>query len=152
MVSPLLAEAVTLANIEIIERSPTVEEHKTLWEAVGWGSIDTEMSEQSLTRSVYAVVAVSEGEVIGMGRIVGDGVMYFYIQDVAVLPEHQKKGIGAMMMERLLAYIQKCRSVNGIAFVGLFASQGNDKFYERFGFNNYAPEMTGMFRVIEGQR
>lgn len=151
MASPLLAEAVILANIEIIERSPTVEEHKTIWEAVGWGSIDTEMSEQSLARSVYAVVAVSEGEVIGMGRIVGDGVMYFYIQDVAVLPEHQKKGIGAMMMERLLAYIQKCRIANGIAFVGLFASQGNDKFYEQFGFKNYAPGMTGMFTVIEGQ-
>ncbi|OXM16223.1 GNAT family N-acetyltransferase [Paenibacillus herberti] len=133
----------------IIERPPTVLEHNTLWESVGWGTIDTEMTEQSIANSVYAVVVVFDGEVIGMGRIVGDGAMYFYIQDVAVLPEHQGEGIGKMIVEQLLAYIKKCKYKNGIAFVGLFASHGNDKFYESYGFKDHSPEMTGMFTVFD---
>jgi GNAT superfamily N-acetyltransferase len=138
----------TNKQYEIIERPPTVMEHKKLWESVGWGSIDFEMTKRSLANSVYAVVAVYEGEVIGMGRIVGDGAMYFYIQDVAVLPEHQKNGIGKQIIERLLAYVEENMCKPGFAFVGLFAASGKDKFYEQFGFKDYSPEMTGMYTVI----
>ena len=45
-------------------------------------------------------------DVVGMGRIVGDGAIYFYIQDVAVKPEHQGRGVGRQIMEHLLAYLQ----------------------------------------------
>lgn len=134
---------------EIIERPPTVAEHKTLWESVGWGTVNIQMTEQSIANSVYAVVAVFEGNVVGMGRIVGDGAMYFYIQDVAVLPDHQNKGIGKLIVEQLVSYIKNCKHENGSAFVALFASRGKDKFYEQFGFKDYSPEMTGMFTVID---
>ncbi|AJY74687.1 GNAT family N-acetyltransferase [Paenibacillus beijingensis] len=136
-------------SYEIIERLPTVKEHKTLWEAVGWGPIDTEMSAQSIAHSIYGVVAVSNGEVVGMGRIIGDGAMYFYIQDVAVLPEYQRKGIGGKIVARLLDHIKARRFTNGIAFVGLFASHGKEPFYETFGFKDYSPKMTGMFTVLD---
>lgn len=132
---------------EIIERPPTVLEHKTLWEAVGWGSVNIEMTEQSIANSVYCVVVVSDGSVIGMGRIVGDGAMYYYIQDVAVFPEHQNRGIGKQIIEKLLKYINN--HCSGAAFVGLFASHGKDKFYETFGFKDHSPDMTGMFMVME---
>lgn len=132
---------------EIIERLPTVLEHKTLWEAVGWGSANIKMTEPSIANSIYGVVAICDGTVIGMGRIVGDGAMYFYIQDVAVLPEYQHRGIGKQMIEKLLKYIQEHRS--GAAFVGLFASHGKDTFYETFGFKDHSPGMTGMFMVMD---
>jgi len=51
------------------------------------------MTTASLAHSVYGVVVVHADQVIGMGRIVGDGFMYFYIQDVAVLPEFQGYGM-----------------------------------------------------------
>ncbi|WNQ13986.1 GNAT family N-acetyltransferase [Paenibacillus aurantius] len=120
---------------------------KTLWEAVGWGSVNVEMTEKSIANSVYGLVAISDGNVIGMGRIVGDGAMYYYIQDVAVLPEYQNKGVGRQMIEKLLKHIKD--HCPGAAFVGLFASQGKEDFYERFGFKNYSPEMTGMFMVMD---
>jgi GNAT superfamily N-acetyltransferase len=113
------------------------------------GTVDIEMTERSISNSVYSVVAVFGGDVVGMGRIVGDGAMYFYIQDVAVLPKHQKKGIGKLIMVELLAHIKMNKLKNGIAFIGLFASQGSDKFYEHYGFKNYSPGMTGMFTVID---
>lgn len=134
-------------ELTIIERPPTVLEHKTLWEAVGWGKVNIEMTEQSIANSVYGVVAISDGNVIGMGRIVGDGAMYYYIQDVAVLPEHQNKGIGKKIIDKLLNYINE--NCAGAGFVGLFASHGKDEFYEKFGFKDHSPGMTGMFMVMD---
>jgi len=29
-----------------------------------------------------------------MGRVIGDGGWYFHIVDMAVLPEHQRRGLG----------------------------------------------------------
>jgi GNAT superfamily N-acetyltransferase len=44
---------------------------------------------------------------IAMGRIVGDGGWYFSIADVAVLPDHQRKGLGAIVMATLI----RCRRI-----------------------------------------
>ncbi|WP_445486439.1 GNAT family N-acetyltransferase [Niallia sp. 03133] len=136
----------TNKNYEVVNRPPTVEEHKFLWESVGWGTVDIYSSKHSIENSVYAVVAIKNEKVIGMGRIVGDGAMYFYIQDVAVLPEYQNSGVGKKIIERLLEYINNIKS--GAVFVGLFASHGTDNFYEQFGFKDHSPEMTGMFTVF----
>ncbi len=38
-----------------------------------------------------------------MGRIVGDGAINFDIVDVAVDPAHQGKGLGRLVMEKLVA-------------------------------------------------
>ncbi|MNH34095.1 Acetyltransferase (GNAT) family protein [compost metagenome] len=73
--------------------------------------------------------------------------MYYYIQDVAVLPEYQSKGIGRMLIEKLLAFIRS--SCKGAPFVGLFAAHGKDEFYKQFGFKDQSPGMTGMFMVME---
>src|SRR5689334_18393039 len=42
-----------------------------------------------------------EGNVsaVGMGRIIGDGGWYFHVADMAVLPEHQRKGLGDVVLK-----------------------------------------------------
>ncbi len=57
-----------------------------------------------------------------MGRVVGDGAVYFYIQDIVVHPEHQGKGIGENIMSALMTYLQE--NAPDKAFIGLFASKG----------------------------
>ena len=79
-----------------------------------------------------------------MGRVVGDGAIFFYLQDIAVLPEHQGAGVGSQIVERLLADI--ARRAPPQAFVGLFASAGRAPFYERYGFQAHSA-LTGMFQV-----
>ncbi|MED1425669.1 GNAT family N-acetyltransferase, partial [Bacillus altitudinis] len=61
-------------------------------------------------------------QIIGMGRIVGDGAIYFYIQDIVVHPEYQKNGIGKKIMNTLVEYLNQ--NAPDKAFIGLFASQG----------------------------
>jgi GNAT superfamily N-acetyltransferase len=46
-------------------------------------------------------------EIVAMGRIIGDGGWYFVIADMAVLPTHQRKGLGDYVLKHL---IQKIKS------------------------------------------
>lgn len=131
---------------QIIRRRPTLKEYKDLCTAVDWVDyLNLEVAEESLHNSIFAVVVLSGEEIVGMGRIVGDGKIYFYIQDIAVSPEHQGKGIGSMVMGEIMEFLKQ--NAPDKAFIGLFASQGKELFYKKFGFNNHEG-MTGMFGVI----
>ena len=63
--------------------------------------------EKALQNDLFDIVAIHNEEVIGMGRLVGDGVMYWYLQEIIVLPEYQGKGIGTDIVNALLNHIQR---------------------------------------------
>src|SRR3972149_2452309 len=109
------------------ERSPTVGEYRKLREAVGWGNLDAEAMDIGLRNSLFSVCVIHKGEVIGCGRVVGDGGIYFYVQDIIVLPEFQKKGIGKFIMDAVMSYLRSHARPN--AFIGLIAAKGVSKFY-----------------------
>ncbi len=127
----------------LVERSPTAEEYQKLREAVGWGNVDVEATEIGLHNSLFSVCVIFENEVIGCGRVIGDSGIYFYIQDVIVLPEFQGKGIGKRIMDTIMDYL-KAHAHPG-AFVGLMAAKGVSKFYERYGFKVRPSDAPGMF-------
>jgi ribosomal protein S18 acetylase RimI-like enzyme len=129
----------------LVERSPTVEEYQKLRDAAGWGNVDIEATEIGLRNSLFSVCVIFENEVIGCGRVVGDSGIYFYIQDVIVLPGFQGKGIGKRITDAILDYL-KGHAHPG-AFVGLMAAKGVSKFYERYGFTERATDRPGMFRI-----
>ena len=39
------------------------------------------------------VVVTMAGQLIAAGRVIGDGGVYFYVQDVIVVPEHQRRSL-----------------------------------------------------------
>ncbi|KAK3372115.1 putative GNAT family acetyltransferase [Podospora didyma] len=80
---------------------------------------------------------------VAMGRIIGDGGWYYHIVDMAVLPEHQRKGLGDAVLKHLLAYIQ-ANSAEGLPYVNLFADPPGRKLYERNGFVDALPGQLGM--------
>lgn len=116
----------------IIERIPTVEEYMKLRKSAGWGDIDAKGVETGFGSSLYSVCALCRDEIVGCGRVIGDGSMYFYIQDMIVLREFQKKGIGGRIMDAVPKYIF-LRACPG-AFIGLMAASGVSGFYEKYGF------------------
>lgn len=86
-----------------------------------------------------------EEEIVGMGRIIGDGGWYFLIADIAVLPAHQRKGLGEAVLQHLLAYLKaNTSSEGGGVYVTLFADEAGRKLYLRNGFADPMPTHLGM--------
>jgi ribosomal protein S18 acetylase RimI-like enzyme len=128
------------------DRMPTPAEHRRIAQTVGWGeTFDWASHPASLAGSTLGVVAVADAVTVGMGRVVGDGVMYFYIQDVAVDPEYQGRGIGRAILDRLLDLIAD--RAPAPAFVALFATPAGEPLYRGAGFT--PGDMTGLFQIVK---
>lgn len=135
---------------QVVERIPTVEEYLALREAVGWERLDEQMTARGLARALFTACLLHRGKVIGCGRIIGDGDLYFYLQDVIVVPAFQRQGLGKRLMKAILAYLEE-HAVPG-AFIGLMAATDASSFYTQFGFAVRPPERPGMFLLWGGQR
>lgn len=133
------------SSVLIVDRVPTIDEYRMLCASVGWESvIDVAQAPAALASSLVACVALDDGRVVGMARLVGDGSIYFYVQDVAVLPSHQGRGVGGMLLRRLMDWLS--HNAPDKAFVGLFAAAGTEGFYRREGFEAHTG-LVGLFRV-----
>ena len=130
----------------LVERNPTIEEYQGLRRAVGWLDVETEAIESGLQNSLFSVCVILKNKVVGCGRVIGDRGIYFYVQDVIVLPEFQRKGIGGRIMGAIMEYL-KTHACEG-AFIGLMAAKGVSKFYERYGFKKRPSDAPGMFLVL----
>jgi len=80
-------------------------------------------------------------EIVGMGRVVGDGGTVFHICDMAVELEWQDQGGGTMIMDSIMEYIT--REASGYSYINLMADV--DGFYERWGFKPTLPNSRGMY-------
>ena len=88
------------------------------------------------------VVAEDSGDVVGMGRVLGDGGWYFHVVDMAVLPSHQRRGLGDMILTALLERIR--HEAPPGASVNLLADPPGRRLYARHGFSDTAPGSIGM--------
>ena len=92
------------------------------------------------------VVAEATGEIVGMGRVIGDGGWYFHVIDMAVLPAHQRRGIGDAVLVALLDRIR--RDAPPGAWVTLLADPPGRRLYARHGFTETAPHSLGMAQYL----
>lgn len=122
------------------------EVYNSLRLSIGWTSYSLDQIETGLENSLFSLLVTEGGKPIGMGRIIGDGIMVFYIQDIIVLPEYQKCGVGHEIMTRLMNYINS-KAVNN-SIIGLMAAVGKERFYEKFGFNQRPNERMGCGMTI----
>jgi GNAT superfamily N-acetyltransferase len=95
------------------------------------------------------VVHEASGEIVGMGRLLGDGGWYFHVADMAVLPGHQRRGLGDAILSALLDTIRS--SAPPGAYVSLFADPPGRRLYERHGFTESAPRSLGMSQTFSPQ-
>ncbi len=120
--------------ILIKENVNSVEEFNYLYDAVGWGSYDKEISKKALSNTYYSVSIYDDNKIIGYGRLIGDGICFMYIHDVMVIPKYQNKKIGTSVMNKLLEKIKEIKKENPDLRVYLGASKGKEGFYKKFGF------------------
>ena len=131
-----------MSDYRLVERIPSVEDYNRVRAAAGLGRRNPHAAEIGLANSVFGVCVETEGRIVGIGRINGDGGLFFEVVDVAVLPEHQKKGLGTMLMDALVSWLRK-NSPSG-AYVQLVAEENTTGFYEKYSFRVRTPESSGM--------
>ena len=120
--------------ISIKENIKDVKEFNYLYDAVGWGHYDENISRKALNNTIYSISIYEVEKIIGYGRIIGDGICFLYIHDIMVIPEYQSKKIGTTIMNKLLTKIKEFQQENPDLRVYLGASKGKEEFYKKFGF------------------
>ncbi len=137
----MAGSALEAKEVVLMERAPTVEEFHRLRRAVGWGCMDAESTAAGLANALYSVCLMCGEEIIGCGRVIGDAHLYFYIQDIIVVPAFQGKGCGRQIMAAIFRYLEGHAQPG--AFIGLMAAKGKDGFYEKLGFITRPSEQYG---------
>ena len=75
-----------------------------LYESAGWTNYleQPEKLEAGYKNSLCVLAAYSSAKLVGILRAVGDGATIVFIQDILVLPEYQRKGIGTALIKAAL--------------------------------------------------
>ena len=136
--------------MEYIENNLTYEDYVALRTSVGWWNLGEQQTREGVGNSAYTITATDNGQAVGMGRVIGDG-LYFLIADVVVRPEYQGRGIGSQIMDKLLAYAEEQTPVGGRVSVQLLSDVGKEGFYIKKGFRQLPHEYcgSGMRKVIK---
>jgi len=120
-------------TVKIISRKPTAEEYVNLISAVGWDkNYNHSLTGKILAAPVYGVVAEHLNKVVGCALLLSDEASFYYVKDVMVHPEWQRKHVGSMLMKKLTEWLDANAQEN--AYVGLFTGGNLAAFYQQFDF------------------
>ncbi|RJE21513.1 GNAT family [Aspergillus sclerotialis] len=151
-----MSTAILPPNYTLNSRHPTAEEYIHLRKASGLSPVTPAQATASIKGSWYGCYitytppnpnlnqsSVPAPVPVGMGRIISDGGWYFHIVDMAVLPDHQRKGLGNVILKTLLARIKEL-APEGRPYVNLFADPPGRRLYAKNGFVEAASKEMGM--------
>ena len=103
-----------------------------LYASVGWTAYTREPQtlERAFTGATYVVGAWEADELVGVCRALSDDASILYVQDILVDPDHQRRGVGRALLERVLERYSHCRQK-----VLMTDDRPEQKaFYEALGF------------------
>lgn len=116
--------------------------------SVGWEKRNLSDIRLSLKNSYQAVFAWNGNLLVGMGRVVSDGVYSAGIWDLVVRPEYQGQAIGSSILRQLIAFLER----TGLGTITLFSAPGMQSFYRKHGFISDFEGTTGMLLPVVLQR
>lgn len=128
-----------------------VNTYLALRNSVGWKHLQEKQAELAIKGSLLTVTAYDGDRPIGMGRLVGDGAVICYIQDLIVIPEYQGQGVGNMLIESLIDYVKEVQLSGTQIMLDLMCATGRESFYKKYGFIARPTDKLGpgMIRYID---
>lgn len=113
-----------------------------LYNKVGWDNYtqDPRCLQAALQNSLSVLAAYENNKLIGLLRAVGDGCTIVYIQDVLVLPTHQRRGIG----KRLVTQFRRLYPAVHQTILLIDDSPENHSFYKSCGFESKAGKIVAL--------
>ena len=139
---------IILNNYNVKYNELSAEDFVYLWESVWDEAPSIEQVKLAMENTLFRVSIYDDNKLIAMARLIGDKGLDYYIKDVVVISEYQGHGVGRMLVEELLKYINDNGIANTEIFVELCAMPEVIPFYEKFGFNsNEAQRLKMMYQV-----
>lgn len=144
----------------IVEGLPTPQVYHDLRKLAGMTPPPLEAVPKALENSFVAILAYESKSMldestpspdqkpVAMGRLVGDKSLFLILVDVAVHPEHQRRGLGKRIMKALIDYVDAHAPQ---AYVSLVAEPVAQKLYPQYGFKDVQPSI-GMYRMIRDRK
>lgn len=129
--------------ITIMKNVLSVNQYLDLRESVGWKKLTLTQAENALKNSIITITAFDGEKSVGMGRIVGDGVVIDYIQDLVVKPEYQRKNIGEKILNELVQYVKESKLDDTEIMLCLMCAKGRENFYSKFNFISRPTDQLG---------
>lgn len=105
-----------------------------LYTALGWSKYTENPAAlyQAVLNSTYVVTIRNGEKILGLARSLSDDVAIHYLQDILVLPEYQRQGVGRKLMESCLQRFAHVRT-----HLLLTDDEKRQRlFYESVGFVN----------------
>ena len=111
-----------------------IDTYMELRAAVNFRKLSRDQAKRGLDNSLYTLVAYKDGKAVGMGRIVGDGAIICYVQDLIIRPEVQGEGIGGLILESLKSFVITTGFEGTTMMFDLMCAKGREPFYKKHGF------------------
>jgi ribosomal protein S18 acetylase RimI-like enzyme len=122
--------------------TPAIDTYQNLRARCGLSEKNREAAARGLPNSLFSVQVFFGDQAVGMGRIIGDGGCFYQVVDIAVLPEHQGRGLGKLIMAEISKYIEA--EVPASGYVSLIADGQAQALYAQYGFSPTAPVSVAM--------
>ncbi len=130
-------------------RSVPIEAVVDLYKAGGWWHESPEARSviAEMVRGSFCFMIARDGKekIVGMARVISDGVSDAYIQDVVVLTDYRRRGIGRELIARLTRHCVE----REIEWIGLVAEPGTRAFYESLGYKELEGYRAMLFSRTE---
>lgn len=103
-----------------------------LYASVGWTAYTEhpDVLQKGFANSMLTLAAYDGERLVGIIRTIGDGNTIVFVQDILVLPEYQRKGIGTALLQAILDRYSHVRQIE-------LATDNTEKtiaFYISMGF------------------
>jgi GNAT superfamily N-acetyltransferase len=120
----------------------TPAEYRSLLAAVRWRPLEYDDAElaAALDVSWNVTARTADGRIVGLARVLDDGVLYASVWDLIVLPERQRGGIGRALLAAVL------EQTAGRRLVSLVSTAPGEALYRSAGFAETDGRSTALFR------
>jgi len=104
------------------------QELSNLYKIAPLGDKKAENLKTVFLNSIYKCFVYDNGNLVGVGRALADGVDCSYICDIAIHPDYQGQGIGKEIVLKLVEFSKEHKKII------LYANPGKEPFYSKLGF------------------
>lgn len=90
---------------------PNVEDIRNLYDDANWSSYTNDMTRLmgAINNSLFVISAWDKNKLVGLVRIIGDGITIIYIQDIIILKSYKRNGIGTYLINSVCKEYESVR-------------------------------------------